>query len=146
VKRPLLQFFRSQYSRRKRKLEADIAEVRRAYAPSLKGKTGEDLEMELRSMHAETEWEEAVLEELETQQVEKKAKRWLITIEPSFYDTDVLSNNVLYKYSREKVLRMVRDARRENIKWWVGVVTPILGAVTGILGTIIGLLAFLKKR
>ena len=137
---------RTQYRREKRKLEAEIAAVYRAYAPSLKTKKGLDLEMEEGAMHAEAEWAETALAELETWQIEKEAKQFLITIDPSWYEKDRAGHSVLDKDARARVMRMVRDARRENIKWWVGVIVPILGTLTGLIGTIIGCLAFLKKR
>jgi len=142
----LAMHFTSQYRREKKKLEKEIAAVQKAYAPSLKGKTGEDLQAELAAMWGESEWAEVSLEELETWQIEKKARKWGITIEPTWYETNAANHPTLDDRNRAKVSRLIKDARRENIKWWVAIITQILGTLTGIIGALIGLAAFLSRR
>lgn len=143
---PLLPMkFQSHYRRDKQKYEAEIAAIELAYAPRLKACKGDQLEAELGAMHAEIQWAEIGLEELETEQVEKLAKKWNVVIDSSLYETNFNNRRVLEKESRAKALLLVRNARREEIKWWMSVIIPIVGTITGLIGTTIGLLAYLRR-
>ena len=43
------------------------------------------------------------------------------------------------------VKRLIREAERKNLEWWVKIVGSIVAAITGLLGALIGLVAILKK-
>jgi hypothetical protein len=130
----------------RRKLQAEIAKIEAAYAPSLRKLKGEEAQIEYAEMRGETQWAEITLQELESEAVERKAEKWGITIDLSLFETNMADHLVLDKANRTKVLRLVRAARRENVKWWVGIIAPILGALTGVIGSAIGILAFLHRR
>jgi hypothetical protein len=42
------------------------------------------------------------------------------------------------------MLRLTRDERRNNIEYWIKILSPVIGILTGLIGAIIGLIAFLK--
>jgi hypothetical protein len=130
----------------RRKLRAEITKIETDYAPSLKQKRGEDWHVEYAEMRRETQWAEIALEELESEAVDRKAEKWSVEIDPSLYEMNMANHLVLNTANRTKVLRLVRAARRENVKWWIGIIVPILGALTGVIGSAIGILAFLHRR
>jgi hypothetical protein len=41
--------------------------------------------------------------------------------------------------------RLVREAQRSNIEWWIKVTGGVLAGMTGLAGTIIGIIAILSK-
>lgn len=142
--------FVSQYHADKRKLEAEIRAIENAYAPSLKGKTGDEYEAEVAAMMGETEWARIALDDLETSHIEKLASKWGVEIDPSLYSDRFVGltrrHSILDHISRPKVLRLIKVARRESVKYWVGIAAQIIGMVTGLIGVTIGLLALLKKH
>lgn len=143
--------FTTKYRHNKRKLEEEIRSIEDAYAPSLKKLTGEEYQIEAASMMGESEYAREMLEELESFEAEKRARRWGVIIERDWYNPDHRafgSNRLLLEADgRFRVFHAIRDAKRESIKWWVTVVImPILTILMGLTGAVIGVLAFLHKK
>jgi hypothetical protein len=143
--------FTTKYRHEKYKLEKEIRGIEDAHALALKKATGDEYHIAVADMMSESEYAREMLEELESVEAEKRAKRWGVIIEPAWYNPDHrslgLNRLVLESEGRLRVARAVRDAKRESIKWWVTVVImPILTVLMGLTGAVIGVLAFLHKK
>jgi hypothetical protein len=95
----------------------------------------------------DTGWSRAELGELETERLRRRAERRGLEIpQDDVWWIKHLETNTKYltPTARARVKRMIRQDRRESAKWWVDVLSPVLGALTGLIGALIGLLALLK--
>jgi len=51
----------------------------------------------------------------------------------------------LTKNGKVTVRRLINEAKRKNVEWWVKIIGTIVAAITGLLGALIGVVAILKK-
>lgn len=131
----------------RRSLERQIEEINRRFQPRMAAaKTDQE------EHHIDQEWVEAIeqyqvsMGVLKTKRLIKLANRWEVEI-PSGAWTNDRYENVRYiaPPHQIKLRRSIRDARREAVKWWVQLLTPIISVLTGLAGALIGLFTYLRK-
>jgi hypothetical protein len=88
--------------------------------------------------------------EIEVEMYFKDCEMMILTAEqrglhvaPDWVDSG--AGGLLTPEGRVLLKRAIRADRRNNLEWWIKMITPILAAATGLLGVLIGLIAVLRK-
>jgi hypothetical protein len=76
----------------------------------------------------------------------KLSDRWNVEIPNDVWVEAEDGGHYIGALYHKRVKRLIRDARRESIRFWFGIALPVLSALTGLAGAIIGILSFLSAR
>ncbi len=88
---------------------------------------------------------ETALAILESKKLRSQADWWSVEIPEDVWVQDEDRSVYIGAGYQPRIKRLIRDARRESIKFWVGLITQVLAAATGLAGALIGVLSFLKR-
>jgi hypothetical protein len=131
----------------RRRLKKVISQIGERFRPRLAAARSEDEERAIDAeWSSETEEFDLYLGQLETKRLVKLANKWEIDIPRDSWTSDRY-NTVAYIYHAPQLAlrRRIRDARREAMKWWINLLTPVISALTGLAGALIGLLTYLRS-
>lgn len=134
--------------REERQLEKCIEEINARFRPRMAATRTEKQEHDV-----DQEWTNEIedyqdsLGALKTKRLLKLANKWEVEIPADAWVSNRYENTrYIYAGAQVKLRRSIRDARRESVKWWVLLLTPIVSALTGLAGALIGLLGYLLKK
>lgn len=91
-----------------------------------------------------SEPEEMALVERESERLRRQAHRWGVEITDDVLATAEDGSLFIGAPHHTRIALKIRDARRETIRFWAGVLVPLVTALTGLTGTILGILSLLR--
>lgn len=132
--------------KKKRELRTQIDEVESHYLDQFDITKEDEFALFSQAVDADTLDLRRRLNWLEEKSIRRAAERLAIEIPGEWLDTEreiFGSITRLSSTGKIKLRLMIRQERRENIEWWVKLLTPIITVLTGLLAALVALLAFL---
>jgi hypothetical protein len=94
---------------------------------------------------SEAQGAENELAELESYRIRRRADRWGVEVPDDVLVEAEDGGFYVGANYQPRIKRQIREARRESIKFWIGLFVQVMAALTGIAGAIIGILSFLRR-
>lgn len=130
--------------RTRRRLQKRVDEVHERFADDLATAEGLEEQRILAELFSELDEPRAALAAHDTHTLRARAAKCGVELpgdDPCWTDNPYLGFRVLSDIGRAKAERLLRDARRERVKWWIDVITPVASLAVAILGAAAALLA-----